>query len=384
MKKYLKISIVLLLVAALIQNCTKEKTLNLNLTPISAINAPPDNVFVLLQPTNLDNTISFQWDQSRAEDGSLVLYDVVFDQVGGDFSKPFYITTSDGKGVQNTLTSKYSDLNSIAEAGGADFLQRKKFIWTARASKGSNILKASQSRTIDIQRPNGFKVIPTKLFLTGTATEGGTNISNAIEMIPLSPGEFEIYTQLQPGSYQMIDATTGTPNTFSVSMIGGVNVLTNGGQSAFSGTKGQYRFKVNFKTFGASNPLQIKGIGYWLCAPGDTLATLKYQGKGVWQATEAPLTLASFTWGTDDRYKYRLYLGDGTTEFWGYTGSDSPGQDGNYPNKFSAGYNNAAKQPDTDQFNYSWKFDKPAVNGKNVTLIMKFQPPAYSNQYIVQ
>jgi starch-binding outer membrane protein SusE/F len=386
MNKYAKISVGLLFVAALVvQNCTKENELNLNLTDIGSLSNPADNTFVQLKPSNLTTgSVVFEWDQSRAEDGSLVLYDVVFDQAGGDFSKPFFITVSDGKGLQNKLTMPYSDLNNVAKAGGLDFFQKKKFIWTARASKGSNIKLAGQTRNIEIERPGGFTVIPASLFLTGTATESGSTLANAVEMTRLSPGVFEVYTKLIAGNYQMVDAISGTPKAFSVTVQEGANVLIPDGQTAFSGTPGVYRFTVNFNSISATSPKEIQRVGFWLCAANDTLATLKYQSRGLWQASDVTINLVNFGWGIDDRYKYRLYLADGTTEFWGYEGNDSPGPDGNYPSGFSATYNNAFNNgPADNQYDYSWKFDKPAVNGKSVNLLLKFQSPAYSNQYIV-
>ena len=390
MNKYLKISLGLLLIAAVVvQNCTRERELNLNITAISALNNPADNTFVQLKPSNLTtSSIVFEWDQSKAEDGSLVLYDVVFDQVGGDFSKPFYITVSDGKGVQNKLTMPYSELNNVAKSGGLDFFQKKKFIWTARASKGSNIKLAGQTRNIEIERPGGFTVIPTSLFVTGSATEGGTTLSNAVPMINLGPGVFEIYTRLtNGGSYRMVDAITGTPKAFSVTTQEGALVLVPDGSVNFTGTTGVYRFSVNFNSISATKPVQIKRVGYWFAHSNDTLATLRYRGRGLFQADNVTLNMAVVSWGLEERYKYRVYLNDGSvdfTEFWGYQGNDSPGQDGNYPDRFAPGYNNAFKQPDTDGFNYSWKFDKPAVNGRQADLLLKFQPPAYSNQYIVK
>jgi hypothetical protein len=389
MHRFLKISVVLLLLAAVTaQNCTNERELNLNLTEINALNNPPDNVFIQLRASNLTTgSVSFQWDQSRAEDGSLVLYDVVFDQVGGDFSRPFYVTVSDGNGVQNRLTLPYSELNNIAKAGGADFFQRRQFIWTARASKGSNIRPASQTRRIDIERPGGFNEIPSRLFLTGSATEGGTALSNAVEMTRLSNGVFEVYSRLtNGGSYQMVDGITGTPKAFSVTVQDGANVLVPNGTVNFTRPTGVYRFKVDFNSISATNPEQIKRVGYWFCHSNDTLATLTYRGRGLWRADNLTFNMAAVSWGLEERYKFRVYLNNGTSdfgEFWGYSGSDSPGQGGNYPDRFAPGYLNAVKGPE-NQWDYSWKFDIPAVNGRQGDLLLRFQPPVYSHQYIVR
>src|SRR5687767_6528783 len=83
--------------------CTDEKELNLNLTEVKTLFTPEDNISIALDPTQGFSHI-FEWSQARAEDGSLVMYEVAFDLENGDFSKPFYITPSNGKGVDAKLT----------------------------------------------------------------------------------------------------------------------------------------------------------------------------------------------------------------------------------------------------------------------------------------
>src|SRR5688500_13076567 len=101
--------------------CDKDdRSINMNLTEVSNFFTPADGKYVLLDPkANLTET--FEWEQSKAEDGSVVMYEVAFDQENGDFSQPFYTLVSDGKGIQNKLTISHGDLNRIAELGGADF-----------------------------------------------------------------------------------------------------------------------------------------------------------------------------------------------------------------------------------------------------------------------
>jgi hypothetical protein len=193
--------------------CNDEKDLNLNLSEVKTLLAPQDNLSVALKPAQ-GLSVTFQWDQAHAEDGSLVLYEIAFDQQDGDFSAPFYITVSDGKGVQNELTLTHSDLNKIATMGGADFFEKKKFKWTVLASKGSNIKAADQAHIIELERPGGFAVLPSKLYITGSSTEGGTNIANALEMKQTESGKFEIYTKLVAGTYKFTDGTTSNAKTF--------------------------------------------------------------------------------------------------------------------------------------------------------------------------
>src|SRR3982751_2429267 len=83
----------------LLAACDKsERAINLNVSPVTNLFGPDEGKYIKLQPAaNLNET--FEWEQAKAEDGSLVLYEVAFDQESGDFSKPFYKVVSDNKGI---------------------------------------------------------------------------------------------------------------------------------------------------------------------------------------------------------------------------------------------------------------------------------------------
>jgi hypothetical protein len=64
---------------------------------------PEDGKYIKI-PSGASGSVSFEWEQARAEDNGLVLYEVAFDKEGGDFSKPLYSVPSDGNGLYNKLT----------------------------------------------------------------------------------------------------------------------------------------------------------------------------------------------------------------------------------------------------------------------------------------
>ncbi|HEY8957441.1 SusE domain-containing protein, partial [Chitinophaga sp.] len=151
MQKYL-----IIILSVLLFSCKKDDySLNTNMQPVPKLTAPLDNKYIKLQPTT-SATVSFEWDQARAEDGSLVQYEVAFDKAGGDFSSPVAKFSSDGGGVQNKLTLSHKDLNSVAGKAGIASLATGKLVWTVLASKGYNIQKAAETKTIEVERPNGF------------------------------------------------------------------------------------------------------------------------------------------------------------------------------------------------------------------------------------
>src|SRR5687768_14220043 len=153
------------LITLVFLQCKKdERNINMELNEVKNFFGPADAVSIKLNPAGGQVEV-FEWEQAKAADGSLVLYEVSFDQENGDFSSPFYTVVSDNKGVLNKLSLSHGDLNRIAELGGAEFFEKKKFKWTVLASKGTNVKKAAISRTIELERPGGFDVLPGTLFL---------------------------------------------------------------------------------------------------------------------------------------------------------------------------------------------------------------------------
>ena len=365
-------------------SCDDEQELNLNLTEVKALIAPENNAAVTLKPSQ-NLSLGFQWDQARAEDGSLVLYEVVFDVEGGDFSAPFYSVASDGKGVENRLTLSHTELNKIAALGGAGPLERKKFIWTVLASKGSNILITPQSRTIELERPNGLAEIPTELYITGSASEKGTDVSQALPFKQTESGVFEVYTKLVPGTYKFVDEKTAEAKSFYVREDAGVMIVGQNGEATYDGDAKVYRIKVDFNALSIKME-EIKSVGLWYSPENTILYDLVYTSGGVWLAESKTVNLTTVPWGLEERHKYKMVVNDGTEdkeEWWGYRENDSPGQDGKYTTA-DPSYYEAFLINGSDQWNYAWKWDRPAIQGKVVDFMLKFPGDApYRMEYII-
>lgn len=362
--------------------CKKDtRSVDLNVTAVATLYTPVDNQYLMLDP-RANPSQTFQWEQAKAADGSLVLYEVAFDQVGGDFSKPFYTVVSDGKGVQNTLTLSHADLNRIAALGGAKFLEKKKFIWTVLSSKGTNRVKAKESRTIELERPISYENPPATLYLTGSATEGGADITKALQMKRTADGVFEIYTKLSPGTYQFADGRTAGAKKYYVTDD---HALLEDGESTFSGAAKVVRLRVNFEQV-SGNMAEIKSIQFWYCNQGAFWFTLPYVGDGIWRYNGYKVVLDAVPWGREDRYKYKMVINDGTgdKDQWlnGATG-DSPGQDGQYPH--SPAYKTINFDAnDGSQFAWSWKFDKTYMTDNSITdfwISLRATDPSYTENY---
>ncbi|MDO6429266.1 SusE domain-containing protein [Flavitalea sp. BT771] len=371
-----------LVLALMLGACKKDtRSIDLNVTAVATLYTPVDNQYIKLDPKN-NPSQTFQWEQARAEDGSLVLYEVAFDQTGGDFSKPFYTVVSDGKGIQNTLTLAHSDLNRIAALGGADFYDRKKFIWTVFSSKGTNRVKAKESRTIDLERPAGFNNPPTALYITGTATETGDDITKALQMKRLPDGVFEIYTKLSAGTYQFVDGLTGTARKFYLADDHGI---VPDGSNTFTGASKIVRIRINFDQINSSM-IEVKSIQLWYCDGNTFWFTLPYTSNGVWRYNGYKVVLDAVPWGREERYKYKMVINDGTgdkDQWLNYSAGDSPGQDGQYPHALAYKTINFDAN-NSSQYDWSWKFDKTYLPDNTITdfwISLRATDPAYTENY---
>jgi len=370
-------SLFVLLLAFTFGGCKKdEREINMNITEVSALYAPNDNLHVKLEPATSASVV-FEWDQAKAEDGSLVMYEVAFDKQGGDFSAPVYKISSDGNGVQNKLTLSHKDLNRIANFAGINALETGKLRWTVLASKGTNVKKATVSRTIEVERPAGFAEIPTEVYLTGEGTEAGASLASAIKMKSTGPGVFEIYTQLKPGTYRFVNKTTGTPTSY---IVQGSFLKMGDATATPAATPKVYRIELDFNN-AAVKLTEITKVGYWFAPRNAIEAELAYVGNGVFKAENVKAEFKQESWGRDERYKFRMNLkaadGTETVEDWGSVNRDNSRPTATTP----AAWYNVYKQ-NVNQWDYTFKFPTEA-DMKNVDLFLNFKPDAAYNHQVV-
>lgn len=365
----------LLLLAA---GCTKsDRDINLNISEVTTFYAPNDNIFVKLEPSGAAS-VGFEWEQAKAEDGTLVMYELAFDKENGDFSQPVYKMASDGNGVQNKLTLSHKDLNRIANMAGIGSLETGKIKWTVFSYKGTNVKQASQSRTIEVERPAGFAEIPNEVFITGTATEFGNQPASAKKMKAVEPGIYEIYTSLKEGKYSFISKNDGTGNSF---YIDGQVLRENGeGESPATGTK-IYRIQLDFNN-AAVVMHEIKSLGYWFSPHNSIMAELEYEGNGVFKATDVPIEFKQEGWGRDERYKFRMTLtadGNDFEEDWGSINRDNSRADANTP---ASWYRIFKYTP--NQWDYTFKF-RTEADMSNVDMTVIFSPEEdYTHEIVIK
>ncbi|MCC8143127.1 MAG: SusE domain-containing protein [Tannerellaceae bacterium] len=321
------------------------------LATVNKLVEPLDGAHIELEPS-FTATTYFEWDFVNPDEAGTVLYQLAFDKEDGDFSNPIYVMNSDNNGYLNYATITHKQLNTIAGMAGYSSSATGNIKWTVFSSKGLNSEKSSQINTLTITRLAGFDELPIDVWITGDASEGGTDLSKAQKMKSVTSGEFEVYTYLKAGqSFYFTDQQNSSGRKFYT--IDGL--VKEDGETTVS-TEGIYRIVLDFN-IGASTYTLVTRIGFYFCPSDEILFDLPYEGYGVFRATGQTVTFQEESWDRDQRYKFRMFVKEnggaaGETEWeWAtLNGTDSA------PNSDSpASYYYLQLLESTSQWDDKWK-----------------------------
>jgi hypothetical protein len=339
----------------LLANSCSEDGLNLNVTAVTQLNEPIDGVSVVLQSSSVA-AVYFEWEPATADDGEIVVYEVVFDLEGGDFSNPVARIASEGKGIRAYANITHKQLNKIAAQMGIEASATGRYQWTVFSSKGVMGSKATETRLIEVTRLAGFTDIPADVYITGAGSEGGSELSQAIKMKALEEGEFEVFTKLTAGqSYYFVSAVTGTPKQYYVDD----ELLKEGDAGATVSQTGVYKIVVDFNA-GVTVQSKINAVKWWHCDSGVKNLDIPYVGYGVWALNKHTMVAEDFGSNQGNpRYRLVMEYADGTETVWGPTNFSEDAMPGATP---AAAYFYAKEYTTADgvtQFNPKWKRNLP-------------------------
>ncbi|WP_270090129.1 SusE domain-containing protein [Sphingobacterium sp. SYP-B4668] len=359
--------------AALISSLGACKTENMNYTDvqISAVNnlfEPVDNKAVKLV-SSASASLFFEWESALTEDGGAPQYEIAFDVIGGDFSKPLYKLTSNNKGFATNAYVTHKVLNAVAALAGVNPGESGDVQWTVIASRGITRVLSPIVRKLNISSLEGFADIPNELYVSGEGSEGGKDIASALAFKQTATGEFEIYTKLEAGKdYIFLDRKDANARRFytdnQVKLKETVEEL-----SMQVSQTGVYRIQVDFNVATISFA-QIKSIGLWFSPENKILFNLPYQGKGIWTGTGI-VNFRQEGWGKDERYKLQseaVVNGKNITEQFGAKNpTDSRPNASSDPSYY---YIKLLKS--VTQWDDKWKFGD-AIDGKSTTISVILQ-----------
>ncbi|WP_316850698.1 SusE domain-containing protein [Pedobacter agri] len=356
MKNLNRIFALMLLVCLAVASCKKEeRDLNENISPVGTLSLPVNQASIKLTPSNAAASQQFKWTSATPEDGGLILYEVAFDKEGGNFSKPVFKVVSDGGGVQPQVTISHKDLTRIAALCGINSSSSGKVNWTVMASKASNSKVGQEVRTLQLERPAGFAEVPTDLYLTGSATEGGDDFAKAVKFKKLEDGVFELYTSLKAGSYILTDKPAQAGRKFFAE---GASIKEGATGITVSGSTKAYYLKYDFNVASVIEVSEVQSVGLYMSAYGNEIGQLNYTSAGTWQSGIIPVVFYQFSWGRDERYKFAVHTASGVK----YMGSSNVNNVSPVGQAASYFYLNSVTN---DQWNNTYKFN-PSADNKNI------------------
>lgn len=288
--------------------CTPEYELDTTFTMPTELDSP---AAVTLDVTSSE-TVTLSWTGGYANDGGILLYNVLFDKEGGDFSSPVASLPSDlGAGSQLTLT--HAQLNTIAKDAGIKSNSTGNVIWTVTGSKGGVTKMFDGFETITLTRGDVIDAIPEKLFINGAAAREAGQEFRATEK-----GIFVIFTRLDAGKVRFTSEKTGGTGYY-VDATGRLSQGEGDYSIDAAPESGLARVTVNFNTLN----VKVEEIGTsvrlaWGLTyndPATDAAVLEYAGNGEFKGT-GEVTFSEQSWGVEERY-YFLAKVNGAEVCWG-------------------------------------------------------------------
>lgn len=370
MKKIVNILSVTML-AAFGWACTSDMDYNAGkVGSISELYFPEDGYYLELVSGN-DKSTLFSWSPALASDGYAPMYEVVF---YGDASGKTEIARVSA-GNTTSIAIPHKTLNKVMNLTGTLPEAVGKVYWTAVASRAvTESATRPAVREMDVKRLKGFKVAPEELYLTGSATETGADITAARRFADVGDGEiFEIFTRLGSGDFSITDGNTADARRFNIS--GGL-INEDNSSPVSSSYDGIYRIRIDLSTSSATIQ-RFENVRWVMCIQKNAQRPLAYQGGGVWSGTGLKTNFES-GW-KDDRYFFRAEL-DGTTIKLGGNKSDFGGAPSN---KASLSWDVYFTEEGNADWDYSYKVI-PFYHGSvdlsvNVTLNLNDSAARYNH-----
>lgn len=345
MRKYLSSVLTLIATVLITSSCTEEMEYkDAQVSAPAQLFDPVDGKSVTLQSSSTAS-VYFEWAGAQAEDGIAPNYEVVFDELDGDFSEPIYRVTADVNGSVNHATVLHKTLNSIAAKAGAGSGETVTVQWTVFAYRGLNSAKASDTYTLTLTRFYGFDEIPASLYVVGDGVENGSIICSSS-----ASGEFEVFCELEAG--KGISLNTSADGSGTGYYLDGTIIKESGNDYTVT-ESGVYRIQFDFNVASVAMMERIESLKVFFCPDNATIMDLNYEGGGVFRG-QGLINWKQESWGRDERYKLEMTYANGSVIHWGPTNAGLDGRPNGAPEGDS--YYDMMEWP-VSQWDNKWKFD---------------------------
>nr|WP_321453873.1 SusE domain-containing protein [uncultured Carboxylicivirga sp.] len=276
-----------LMAILLVWGCEEKSNLqpegNWELSAPTTLPLNNDNALVL-DEDNPHGKIVFNWNEAQSSENYGVYYTVMIDSLNAtDTNAPIVSFKSLEAGKSTSATITNMELNDALYMAGFKPGEAIQLKWTVVANCLSKYTSAVDEMAIT-------RYDDDKLFIAGTATETGNNVSSAILMKRLHnvAGEklnlYESYTELTSGKGFMI-YNGRSENAIAYGLDSEGNLVRNGEAITVS-EDGIYRINIDFDAMSISfyKIDRLALIGSPLEGGWNSDEALTYQGMGIWQA----------------------------------------------------------------------------------------------------
>ncbi len=281
----------IILLGSLLFSCEQEESLQQQglwtLSEPSLISDGLDSTILLDETTPNDN-ITLSWNEAESSAGFAVTYEVLIDTEGSDFSDPIISTVSSNRGQGNSVSMNYATLDEALSFSGFRAGEVANLQWAVRATSLTRTSLAVSNLSI---RRFQIESLPSRLFISGTATENNDDVENAIPMRRLTnasgalSNSYEVYTSLiAGGSYKFYSQPSSQSVQYGADEEGNIQVS---GTDIIAENDGVYRISVDLDT----NTISLLKIDFWSMVGAPIINAwegdepLDYQGNGVWSAS---------------------------------------------------------------------------------------------------
>ncbi|GAA4958452.1 SusE domain-containing protein [Algibacter aquimarinus] len=272
----------------------------------------PSDDLVILDETTPSDIITFSWEAATSSTDFIVTYKVVVDTLGStNFDTPILELTPSNSGKALSTSISFEAVDEALSFAGYPANNDVELTWAVVAN---SINKTSQdSNNITIKRFE-TELIPNRLFLSGSAAENNSNLSESILLRRLNDSEgtpsniHEVYTSLKAGGTFQFYSEQSLPALIYGGSTDGQIVKS--GDPISVTEDGQYRIRIDLD----NNTYNLLKIERWNMKGSPIIGgwgsdePLQYIGNSVWQASIQLVSTGGFLFRAD------VNGGD----YWGY------------------------------------------------------------------
>ena len=272
----------------------------------------PSDDLVILDETTPSDIITFSWEAATSSTDFIVTYKVVVDTLGStNFDTPILELNPSNSGKALSTSISFEAIDEALSFAGYSANNDVELTWAVVAN---SINKTSQdSNNITIKRFE-TELIPNRLFLSGSAAENNSNLSESILLRRLNDSEgtpsniHEVYTSLKAGGTFQFYSEQSLPALIYGGSTDGQIVKS--GDPISVTEDGQYRIRIDLD----NNTYNLLKIERWNMKGSPIIGgwgsdePLQYIGNSVWQASIQLVSTGGFLFRAD------VNGGD----YWGY------------------------------------------------------------------